>query len=137
MDTEWSWKNWFNSGRDSLLAAQLLEKHGHIRSCLSRAYYASYHASTAILIYSKQLPPVEREAWSHSATPDLVRNLPASIWQRDTRNRIAQDLSRLYDLRILADYNFDNKIDSSVVDRALKSASYIVRTISRVVITGE
>lgn len=136
MDTERSWQDWFNSGLDSLLAAQLLERHSHIRSCLSRAYYASYHASTALLLYSRQLPPAEREAWNHSTTPDLIRNLPAPFWQRDTGNRIAQDLSQLYDLRVSADYGFEKKEDGTVVAGALKSAAYIVRTISRVLITG-
>jgi hypothetical protein len=53
-----------------------LEKSGHFRSSASRGYYAGYQAATSLLLYAKQVPPEGREAWSHEATPELIRKLP-------------------------------------------------------------
>lgn len=115
-DREQSWRRWLDSAVDSLDAA--------------------YQAATALLLYSKQPPPSERQAWSHEATPELVQNLPAPFWKQDKRNAVASRLSDLYKLRIRADYKFGSDADTFILEDALKSASYVVRTIGSVLVTG-
>jgi len=132
------WQKWLIAAVDSFAAARLLEEHGHTRSCASRCYYAAYQGATALLLYAKQVPPVEREAWSHEVTPELVQKLPAPFWVRQPRNQVASRLGDLYKLRLRADYKFEGDVgtETFVLRDALKSSSHVVRTIISVLITG-
>ena len=121
-----AWERWFGMARGSLAAAQALAVQGEARSGASRAYYAAYQAVTAILLYHNMTPPVDREAWSHDATPDLMRRLAPTIIKQDTRRDMSQRLRACYDLRLTADYIGAAEVAASELKIALKDASFIV-----------
>ena len=121
-----AWENWLQMAQGSLAAAQLLAAQGETRSSASRAYYAAYQAVTAILLYHGMTPPEDREAWSHDATPDLIRRLVPTIIRQDTRRDIARRLRACYDLRLTADYIGAAEVTASELKIALKDASFIV-----------
>lgn len=123
-----AWEKWWGMAVDSLDAARLLERHGHLKSSASRGYYAAYQAMTAALLYQKQTPPEDREAWSHELTPELVRKQLTLIRSQDQRNDLAARLRRLYTIRIGADYQGQAETKAPAVAMALKDASYLVRT---------
>ena len=132
-DKEQSWNKWLNSAVESLEAALVLEQHGFLRSSASRGYYAAYQAATALLLYSRQRPPEGREAWSHDLTPDLLQRIPGAFWNQDRKNDASARLADLYKLRIVADYKFGGNISDSELNTALKSASYTVRIVAKVI----
>ena len=134
---EQSWRKWLNSAVDSLDAALLLEQHGHVRSSASRGYYAAYQAATAFLLYSGRTPPDGREGWGHEATPDLLRKLFGVPWKQDKKNDLSVRLADLYKLRIIADYKFGIDMNEADLRSGLKSASYTVRIIGAVLVTGK
>lgn len=104
------WKLWRDMSRESLQAAKLLEN-SCIRSAISRYYYASYQASSALLLYRKCVPPESREAWSHESTPQLLKEqLKPLIRDNIHRNTLVSELTFLYKLRIHSDYVSDSRI---------------------------
>ena len=133
-----AWEKWWYRAVDSLDAANLLQAQGHSYSAMSRGYYAAYQAATAILLYQKIVPPSleDREAWSHQATPTLLKTTQTSFWNQNTRNDLSASLSSLYLLRIKADYKVKNDIDGATFVRALKDAALVVRRIGAVLASG-
>ena len=131
-----AWERWLLMARGSLAAAQVLAAQGEARSGASRAYYAAYQAVTAILLYHGMTPPADREAWSHDATPDLLRRLAQTMLRQDRRKDIAQRLSDLYDWRLTADYISTAEVEKSPLKIALKDASFIVEVAGRVLPRG-
>ena len=121
-----AWTRWLQMARGSLAAAQALAVQGEARSSASRAYYAAYQAVTAILLYHNMTPPVDREAWSHDATPDLIRRLASITINQDTRKDVARRLVDCYQLRLTADYIGATEVGKTELKAALKNASYIV-----------
>ncbi len=111
----------------SLAAAQLLAKDGEARSSASRAYYAVYQAVTAILLYYKMTPPADREAWSHEATPDLIRRLSGTIISEDARKDIKLRLEACYELRIIADYVGQANVEEAKLKLSLKDAAFVIK----------
>jgi uncharacterized protein (UPF0332 family) len=124
------WQQWFAMAQESAQAAQIAEDAGLYRSTVSRYYYAAYQAVTAVLLYLGTQPPVEREAWSHEATPEMLRDhLPRVVPSRDTRKDLARRLAELYRGRVMADYTGDaTSLVSTKVDTYRKSAKYILDT---------
>ena len=122
-----AWKQWLQMAQGSLAAARLLAAQGEMRSSASRAYYAAYQAGTAILLYHGMTPPMDREAWSHDATPDLMRRLATTAIKQDTRKDIAQRLAACYELRLTADYVGTAEVTASELKAVLKDASFIAR----------
>lgn len=77
-------------------AAQALVNAGHFESSIGRAYYASFHAVVAFLIWEK-VPGQRNDRWSHGyVSEEFRRNSPS----KDAARR----LRRLYMERLLADY---------------------------------
>jgi uncharacterized protein (UPF0332 family) len=122
-----AWERWWNMAQGSLAAAQLLAKEGEVRSSASCAYYAAYQAITAVLLYARQIPPAGREAWSHEATPDLIRRLSGTIISEDARKDIQQRLEACYKLRIDADYISQVTVDEAKLKLSLKDAAFITK----------
>ena len=118
--------------RGSLGAAQFLASQGEARSCASRAYYASYQSVTAVLLYYGRTPPEGREAWSHDATPDLIRRMTGTIVSQDARRDIAIRLETSYRLRVIADYVSAAEVSETVLRVSLKDASFIARLVEDV-----
>ena len=130
-----AWEKWWYRAVDSLEAAKILQRHGHLYPSASRAYYAAYQAATAALLYQKLVLPglEDREAWSHQATPTLLKmtqtSSRSSSWSRNTRNILAKRLSALYKLRLRADYKMSAEISEAALAQALKDATFVVRSI--------
>ncbi len=122
-----AWERRWNMAQGSLAAAQLLAKEGEVRSSASRAYYAAFQAVTALLLYHGMTPPEDREAWSHEATPDLIRRLASTTIKQDVRRDIAQRLAACYELRVVADYVGIAEVTAFELKGALKDASFIAR----------
>lgn len=123
------WKHWRTMANDTLQAAELLQP-GNIRSAVSRYYYAPYQAGTAYLLYRGQQPPLEREAWSHAETPDLlIETLGAAIRSEDTKRDIARKLRALYKKRLDADYVSAVSFSQQDLIVVRRDARYIVKTI--------
>ncbi len=128
-----AWEKWWRMAQGSLTAAQFLETQKLPRSSASRAYYAAYQAATALLLYGGQMPPEGREAWSHEATPDLLGNLSGALLSPSVQKDLGKRLADLYQIRLGADYRGDENIEDSVLRAAVRSASFIVRTIRNIV----
>ena len=130
-----AWEKWWYRAVDSLEAAKILQRHGHLYPSASRAYYAAYQAATAALLYQKLVLPglEDREAWSHQATPTLLKmtqtSSRSSSWSRNTRNILAKRLSALHKLRLRADYKMSAEISEAALAQALKDATFVVRSI--------
>ena len=128
------WEKWWNRAADSLEAAILLQKSGHGHSAVSRGYYAAYQAAPAVLLYQKLTPPSleDREAWTHQATPTLLKTTQGSFWTQNKRNDLSARLSVLYLLRVRADYKMKTDIDEAVFAKAVKEAAIVVRSIGSI-----
>ena len=120
-----AWERWWNMAQGSLAAAQLLSKE-EVRSSASRAYYASYQAVTALLLYHGMTPPSDREAWSHEATPNLFRLLFGTIISENARKDVKQRLEACYELRVDADYISQTNVEEAKLKLALKDAAFII-----------
>lgn len=127
-----AWEQWWNMAQGSLAAAQLLAKQGEARSSASRAYYAAYQAVTAVLLYHKLTPPAGREAWSHDATPELIRELQGTIIRQDARKDVALRLEAAYRERLIADYMGAAEVRAATLKILLKDASFIAKLASDV-----
>jgi uncharacterized protein (UPF0332 family) len=127
-----AWERWWRMAQGSFAAAQSLEKLSQTRSCASRAYYAAYQAATASLLYGNQIPPVEREAWSHEATPALLENVPSRILTPRLQQDLETRLADLYVLRLTADYRSEADIEAVESRSAVRSAAFILKTIGSI-----
>jgi len=125
-----AWQLWQEMAAESERAARNAAQDHCLRSSVSRYYYAAYQATTALLLYRKLTPPVNREAWSHDMTPIILREqLETLIASRDQRRNLASRLERLYKTRISADYMGSEMIDALKLNFARKDAGYILKTI--------
>jgi len=131
-----AWEKWWRMGQESLTAAQALEKQGLPRSSASRAYYAACQATTALLLYGRQVPPEGREAWSHELTPDLLGNIAGALLSLSMQKDLGKRLSSLYRIRLSADYHGDEDTEEAVVRAAVRSAAFLIRTL-RSLLPGE
>ena len=123
-----AWQLWQQMARESEEAARLAEAGGCLRPAASRYYYAAYQAVTALLLYRGLIPPRDREAWSHEDTPDLLQDqLQTVIGSRDRRGDLADRLSGLYLLRLVADYRAALSVTVVQVTIAGRNARFILR----------
>lgn len=129
-----AWRKWREIARESLVAAQILETEDRPRSSVSRAYYASYQAVTALLLYAKQKPPMEREAWSHETTPELLKNLPGKMLVVTMQQNVSGRLKGLYNLRLIADYQGEKNVDTNEQRAAVRSASFVLKIVDSVLL---
>jgi hypothetical protein len=95
-----AWEGWWNMAQGSLAAA--------------------------LLLYYGMTPPHDREAWSHEATPDLIRRLSGTIISEDARKDIKLRLEACYELRIVADYVGQADVGEPKLKLALKNAAFII-----------
>ena len=122
------WQLWQDMARESEQSARLAEDGGCPRSAASRYYYAAYQAATALLLYRGLTPPTGREAWGHEETPLLVQSqLQALIRSRDSRNDLSGRLSRLYKLRLIADYRGTLGVPTNRIAEAGRNTRFILR----------
>ena len=121
-----AWELWRTMAQEASETAQMAEAAGHLRSAASRYYYAAYQAVTALLLYRGLITPVAREAWSHSQTPILLyEDTEALIVPRDRRRDLAiRLLTRLYELRVAADYTAGHISASQIAIASRMRASF-------------
>lgn len=128
-----AWQLWQEMAWESEKVAQLAEASGYFRSAASRYYYAAYQAITALLLYRGLTPPVDRQAWSHDQTPDLINEqLEPFLRSRDKRTDLARRLERLYKTRIIADYMADRPVRADSLKIVRRDASYILKVAERI-----
>ena len=124
-----AWEQWRELAAESERAARNAAQDHCLRSSVSRYYYGCYQAVTALLLYRRLTPPINREAWSHDMTPiNLREQLEPLIASRDKRRDLASRLERLYKTRISADYMGSETIDIIKLNSARKDAGYILKT---------
>ncbi len=105
------WELWYEMAQEAFTSGQLLLEQNKVRSSISRFYYATYQMVTAFLL-SQNLPtPVDREAWSHTSTPELLQEQLKRIpSQRSVASRLRSILGLLYKMRVDADYHGNREI---------------------------
>lgn len=128
-----AWQQWWEMAQESLSVARAAEESGGYRSSASRYYYAAYQAATALLLYRGLMPPLDREAWGHEATPLLlVSETSTVIRSRDRRHDLAARLTDLYLLRLDADYRAAGTVGANQVARAGRDTRFILKAIAAV-----
>jgi uncharacterized protein (UPF0332 family) len=127
-----AWEKWWRMAQDSYASAQLLQQHGQFRASASRSYYAAYQSVTAVLLYQKQISPDGREAWSHEATPDLLRKMSGRLLSADACKDVALRLEASYELRIVADYISAANVEEAKLKVSRKDVGFIIKLIRSV-----
>ncbi|OYQ61798.1 hypothetical protein B9G53_25495 [Pseudanabaena sp. SR411] len=112
-----------NLSSEDLDTAELLYKSQRYRSCISRAYYAVYYVSQALLL-SEGI-----ETSTHRGVIKLI-NLHFVKTGRVNSN-ISKLLSDTYDLRQSGDYSTDFVADEIVANRAIADAKTFIAEIRK------
>ena len=116
-----------NLSSEDLDTAELLHKSQRYRSCISRAYYAMYYISQALLL-SESI-----DTSTHRGVIKLI-NLHFVKTGRIASN-ISKLLSDTYDLRQSGDYETDFVADEIVANRAITDAKKFIAEIRAVLET--
>ena len=103
---------------DALRDAHLLLANGGFDSAASRAYYAAFHAVTALFACEG------RSFAKHSAIEAAVHRdlVKAGRWSSD----LGRDFSFCVELRGVGDYGSDVRVDAGQASEAIASASRIL-----------
>lgn len=111
------------NAKKALEGARHLFSVGDHRGALSRAYYASFYAVSAVLLTDSQIYK------KHSAVIAAFNRsfLKTGILGRD----IGRKYRSLFDLRQLSDYDLLTSVESMAVKESLEDAEDIVNTLSQ------
>ena len=111
---------WSEIGRDSLRGARR-SQNKHVRSAVSRAYYAVHAVLTGALVNAGYRPAGNRQTPPHNVQPNLI-----GVHLAGKGDAFVRDLRaihrRLYRARLDADYNRRATMDSRVSLQALRDA---------------
>jgi len=111
--------------RVTLQAAQVLFDTGFFEDCISRAYYAVFHAAQAALLNEGITPK------THSGTHSLFDNHFVK------RNRLPRDVARTlrqaYNSRQLADYGLEASMSRETGEQVLKDAAIFVEHVASMI----
>ena len=123
---------WLAMAEESARAATLLLDDGLYRSAASRCYYSAYASATALLHQAGEVPPVintvPRDAWTHAHTRRLMQQKLRPLIRSDGfRNRLVSSLSRLYKLRLVADYDGRQSVAHAAVEAALRESTLFLK----------
>ncbi len=114
---------WRQMSEDSLLAAEALLQEGRYRSCISRAYYASYCAATHEIVQKLKTFSYGRSNPSHELLPAYVQNnLTISRTKKDAVDTYVR-LLRLY--REDADYRPQVTVDELTARDCVRAAAEV------------
>ncbi|ACK71322.1 HEPN domain protein [Gloeothece citriformis PCC 7424] len=107
-----------NLAQEELLPAELLLNNNLYRACISRSYYALYHATQALLD-------------AKNLNPQTHRGLIKQFGQHFIKSGdLSQDLSRIltdtFDLRQLSDYDKTISITKKQAETTLKTAKLFI-----------
>jgi len=120
---------WEELSSDSLRAAKLLASQGHLRSSVSRAYYAAYCAiAGAAAARGVSFP----HGWNNPSHEQLTHIVAAHLLlPRWTRRRMISRVRLLRRAREDADYRPNSSISPEVGRVCLQIASSILKTLER------
>ena len=118
---------WEDMSRDCRNAARKLLDEDHLRSSISRSYYAAYCAVTSMLMARHMRFPYSWHNPAHNQLPDLILHnttLPFRV-----RYEINKALRRLRKLREDADYRPGASLERVDAIHALRDATFILRIV--------
>lgn len=117
---------WEQMANDNLLAAKALQKMGHHRSAVTRAYFAAYSAVTSELALVKGVKFTFEINPSHGELASLTLNhLPLKVFATHMRRNIKRSQGLLWKARVEADYVPHATIGPSETLIAMKEASFV------------
>ena len=126
----------FHKAHDWLRLARELARHtdeAAQRSAISRAYYAAYHRCLA---WEKQLPSLGQDAGLHGVHARLISRLhhphgACSRHQAKRSRNLARLLQEQRQRRTTADYEWDDPISPTAVDKQLMASDRVLRDCDR------
>ena len=107
-----------NLAEEELDTSSLLLDNQHYRACVSRAYYAMYYATQALLI-NKNLASRTHKGVIQQFSQNFVKTGEVPV-------EMAKDLKRVYDLRQLSDYEAAISITQEEAEITLEAAEGFV-----------
>jgi uncharacterized protein (UPF0332 family) len=116
-------ERWRRTARATLETAKHLREREDYRSCVSRAYYATYQAATFVcLIHGDDVHfPADWNNPTHEQLPDLIANNGGfALNARRTARKILRELRAL---REDSDYRMGRTVDAKTVKAALLMAT--------------
>jgi uncharacterized protein (UPF0332 family) len=119
--------SWLNMASESMEAAVML-KHDCPRWCASRAYYAAYSATHAMLLHSNLSTP-ELGNWQHAGLGQAVcESLKRGRGRRSKHaaNALKNAIESCYSARIAADYKPEYSVDDTMASKAIKRARHVL-----------
>lgn len=118
MTAEYARMEW-DRALEALRSARLLVRYGEFDSAASRAYYAAFHAVTALFAIEG------RSFTKHSALESAVHRdlVKAGRWSTD----LGRDFRFRAEARSAGDYGTDVRLDVAQATAALQAAGRIVR----------
>jgi uncharacterized protein (UPF0332 family) len=109
---------------DDLETAQLLCDRGRYRSCISRAYYAMYYVTQALLL---------SEGLDTSTHKGVIRLLGLHfVTTGKIEPSVAVLLKRAYDSRQTSDYDSDMTEDESMAKSAIENAQTYISVVKMI-----
>lgn len=120
MTAEYARSEW-DRALEAFRAAQVLVAHGGFDSAASRAYYAVFHAVTALFALEG------RTFTKHSAVETAVHRdlVKTGRWSAD----LGRDYAFCLDVRRLGDYGSDVRVDANQATDAIEAARRILLVI--------
>lgn len=120
MTIEYARTEW-DRALEAFQSAQLLVAHGGLDSAASRAYYAAFHAATALFALEG------RTFTKHSALEAAIHRdlVKAGRWAAD----LGRDYTFCADVRGVGDYGSDVRVDADQARSAIESSRRILLAI--------
>ncbi|MCX6358362.1 MAG: HEPN domain-containing protein [Armatimonadetes bacterium] len=123
---------WADAGVDALDAANELRAADHLRSSVSRAYYAAYSFVAAALVVEAGITFREgRMGPDHASLAALVAEHMAAGMAPRVRAGVRRGLRALYQARLVADYNPGQLISEDQAREALQKATAVACSVRR------
>lgn len=124
---------WQTVGHDHLAAAQSCRRAGHFRSSVSRSYYAAYAFLSAALIKKDTVSfQISRDGPTHAQLPNLIRDHLNQEFGSASLKLIRQNITALYNLRVLADYYPQKTVGEDYAIEALQLATAIEKKVGMI-----
>ena len=118
---------WNEMAREARSAAGSCLREELYRSCVSRAYYATFSAITAALHEAGVTVPKGRNAWAHAALPKLIRDHLGDKLGRHRARELMRMVRENYVTRLSADYVSEISITKESARRCLTNATTVTR----------
>jgi uncharacterized protein (UPF0332 family) len=136
-----NWEQWREKSTSSLEAAQiLLERHKPVEAA-SRAYYAAYQMTTAVLIRLNLSPREAFGNWAHEETVNMYhthvcRKADLGIKEKAALKGLFPIFRTLLETRYLADYGSASNIVLSLAKSHWREANRLVSLLNSLIRRG-